>query len=52
MTDEAINIRLDWSTICALACRALCLGVTFDDVCNMAIKHKIGALSIELDSDD
>jgi hypothetical protein len=40
-TDEVVKIRLDWRTLCAVACRAVCLGVSFDDVCNMAIQHEM-----------
>ena len=38
MIDEIISLRMEWRTVCAMACKALCHGVTFDRMCEMALR--------------
>lgn len=42
MIDNEISIRLEWKTICNLACKALILGLTFNEVCELAVKERVG----------
>lgn len=35
------EVRLPWETICKLAVKARCLGVSLNDVCEMAIQQAI-----------
>ena len=42
LTDEIIGLRLNWDTVCRLACKAMCLGITWDQVCELAIKEYVG----------
>lgn len=44
MTDEIVSLRLDWQTVCRLACKAYCLGLTFDQVCELAIDERLASL--------
>jgi hypothetical protein len=37
--DIDVPVRLPWDTICKLAVKAMCLGVSMNDVCNMAIEQ-------------
>lgn len=41
MTDEIVSVRLTWPVICGLACRAFLLGVSFNDVCELAVHQEL-----------
>lgn len=38
MTDNHVSIRLTWPVICRLACKACLLGLTFNEVCEKAMR--------------
>lgn len=46
MTDEIISIRLEWPVICKLACMAMWMGITFDQLVEVAVKEKLEALKV------
>lgn len=43
MTDYEVSVRLTWRVICGLACKALILGLTFNEVCELALRDHMGA---------
>ncbi len=40
-TEELQMRGLSWNTICGLACKALCMGLTFDQVAEQALREYI-----------
>jgi hypothetical protein len=36
--DEEVELRLSWPKICRLACMAMIYGVTFDEICAIALR--------------
>lgn len=47
ITDKEISLRLDWITICRLACKALCLDMSFNDVRELAMRERIASEATE-----
>lgn len=38
MIEQDVAIRLTWPVICRLACKACLLGLTFNEVCEQAMR--------------
>jgi hypothetical protein len=41
MTEQDVSIRLTWPVICGLACKAFLLGLTFNEVCELAVREHL-----------
>lgn len=39
--DIYVPLRMPWDTICKLAVKAQCLGMSMDDVCELAIRQEV-----------
>jgi hypothetical protein len=39
--DIDVSVRLPWPTICKLAVKACCLGVSLNDVCTQAVAQAV-----------
>jgi hypothetical protein len=47
MIEQQVKIRLTWPVICRLACRACVLGLTFNEVCEKAMRDYLKPEVIE-----
>lgn len=47
MTDKYVSVRLPWRVICRLACKACCMNVSFDEVCEAAMRDYMTPRMVE-----
>lgn len=41
MTEEIIQVRLEWPIICKLACKAMCMGIDLEELVNVALREEL-----------